>query len=264
MCYIGRRRNELKAHQPLVENEKNLGVVLDGELDYRQPIVSRKESLALNGGSDRYHDDPSTQRVCTMGKPARQTMFRRLTQEAITEYVGGVPQLARLPTLVQVNIFNALARNAISLHVSNEWLACDAISPFSLQGPGLGPLSVATTSHEACPESLRPTALQVSVPHHPWIDLLPIPRLRDNIISAILDSNIYDEDSLCYDMVEVSSESDKPCLIVWGEPWDPRGWEASVAFLRKWGWLLKGCPEICESTNNWRVKRGESRLRFGN
>ena len=190
-------------------------------------------------------------------------MFRRLTQQAIAEYVSGSLRPGRLPALIQVNVFNALARNAAALCVSEDWLLCEAISPFSLQGPGLGPLAVALTSSPSCPDSLRPTALQLSVPHHPWIDLLPIPHLRDNIIHAAGVSAVCDEDNLCYDMVEVSSESDKASLIVWGEPWDPRGWEASVAFLRKWGGLLKGCPEILEATNYWRQKRGDTRLTFG-
>lgn len=198
-----------------------------------------------------------------MGSPSRQVMFRRLTEQAIAEYVSGLLRPGRLPAIIQVNVFNALGRNAAALCVSKDWLLCEAISPFSLQGPGLGALAMALTSSQSCPDSLRPTALQLSVLHHPWIDLLPIPRLRDNILYATAVSAICDEDSLCYDMVEVSSESDKASLIVWGEPWDPRGWEVSVAFLRKWGWLLKGCPELLEATNYWRQKRGDTRLAFG-
>ena len=31
----------------------------------------------------------------------------------------------------------------------------------------------------------------------------------------------------------------------------------SEGFLRKWGWLLNGLPELLEATNRWRVERGE-------
>lgn len=197
-----------------------------------------------------------------MYKPLKQTQFRGQTEEALAEYVTGTLRPIRLPSLVSVNIFNALARNAATLRISKEWLEEEAISPFNLHGPGLGQLFIELSLRGACPDSLRPTALQLSVPHHPWIDLLPIPRLRDNILNAIEDPNVCDEDILCYDMVEVNNEHEKPCLIVWGESWDPHGWEASVAFLRKWGWLLKGCPEILQATNYWRQKRGETRLVF--
>jgi hypothetical protein len=212
---------------------------------------------------DKAGDEAPARRVCTMGRPSKQTKFRRLTEQAIAEYVSGSLRPGRLPGLIQVNVFNALARNAAALRVSKDWLLCEAISPFNLHGPGLGSLAAALTSSPSCPDSLRPTALQLSIPHHPWIDLLPVAHLRDNILYATEISAVCDEDDLCYDMVEVSSESDKASLIVWGEPWDPRGWEISVAFLRKWGGLLKGCPEMLEATNYWRQKRGDTRLAFG-
>jgi hypothetical protein len=34
----------------------------------------------------------------------------------------------------------------------------------------------------------------------------------------------------------------------------------SVPFLRKWGWLVRDCPEIFEGTNYWRGMRGERQL----
>lgn len=73
-----------------------------------------------------------------------------------------------------------------------------------------------------------------------------------------------DDDDLCFDMAEFDAPRDRESmsLIVWGEPWDPRGWEATVPFLRKWGWLLEGCTELLEGTNYWRTRRGERKLEF--
>ncbi|KAH6723473.1 hypothetical protein BKA61DRAFT_586519 [Leptodontidium sp. MPI-SDFR-AT-0119] len=51
-------------------------------------------------------------------------------------------------------------------------------------------------------------------------------------------------------------------IIVRGEPWDPRSWEVSTGFLRKWGWILKGCPDILEATNYCRHNKGEKKLSF--
>lgn len=55
--------------------------------------------------------------------------------------------------------------------------------------------------HLTCPErlleipgNLRPTALQCEVLHHPWIDLLPVPKMRDNLILA---EDTYDGAELC-------------------------------------------------------------------
>jgi hypothetical protein len=107
--------------------------------------------------------------------------------------------------------------------------------------------------------------LQLNVLHHPWIDLFPIARLRDNILWASVCHDVVDEDELWYDLVEMKSTNDgkpSPSLIAWGQPWDPRGWEVSVPFLQKWGYLLQGCPEILDSTNFWRESRGERRLKI--
>ena len=49
-------------------------------------------------------------------------------------------------------------------------------------------------------------------------------------------------------------------LAVWGEPWDPQSWEMSEPFVRKWAWLIEGCPEIMLSTNLWRSMRGDKPL----
>ena len=87
--------------------------------------------------------------------------------------------------------------------------------------------------------------------------------MRDNMLRGIA-AGLFEEDELCLDLVAVDGqlEADRAVLIVWGEAWDPRNWEASVPFLRKWGGLVRGCPEILEATNYWREKRGERKILF--
>jgi hypothetical protein len=46
-------------------------------------------------------------------------------------------------------------------------------------------------------------------------------------------------------------------LIVWGEPHDMRNWEATPGFLAKWAWVVAGCHDLVESSNHWRMLRGE-------
>jgi hypothetical protein len=85
--------------------------------------------------------------------------------------------------------------------------------------------------------------------------------MRDNLIRLAGTYNTYD---LSLDLSKrifegFDSEEQYGCMI-WGEPWTVRGWEVSEGFVKKWGFLLKGCPEIIESTNHWREMRGEERL----
>ncbi|KPM46332.1 hypothetical protein AK830_g213 [Neonectria ditissima] len=161
---------------------------------------------------------------CRLTARSKQLMVNKFAQQAYAEYIAGAHCLGNLPTLMEVNVFYALSRNATALGICEEWLTYDAISPFCRHGPGLNryPMETASTAPITRPKSLQPTELQLSIPHHPWIDLFPVPRLRDNFLSAIENADTIDEDELCYDMVEISDAGEaKPSLIIWGEPWDP-------------------------------------------
>jgi hypothetical protein len=158
---------------------------------------------------------------------------------------------------VRVNVFYALARNIALLGFDDAWLTDDAVSPFNRQGP-------LPETAPACPDTLRPTQLQVSVSHHPWIDLFPCPRMRDNFLAAVLlhGEDAIDEDALCRDVVDGGAEAGTEALIAWTDSWSPRGWEVTEAFLRKWGWLVRGCVEMQAGTNAWRQRRGLPSLKF--
>lgn len=195
--------------------------------------------------------------------PQRLASLRHYMQMAYEDYTLSTPRPAFLQVLIRLNVLNAMANNAMALGLPVEGLCHDEfISPFNFYGPRL-PDSIDPLAK--LPDSLRPTAIQMTVTHHPWIDTFPIPRLRDNVLQGILTEDL-DEDDLCKDLLRVEDEKtadEKPALIIWGDPWDVRGWEASVAFLKKWGWLMTGCPELLASTNYWRAQRGEKRLNFG-
>ncbi|RBR01661.1 hypothetical protein FVER53590_25487 [Fusarium verticillioides] len=189
---------------------------------------------------------------CVLLRPDAQGAIRQFVKKAYEDYVLGCRQPWYLSTLIQVNVFNALVQNGIALGFSDRWQRKGVISPFSIIG-----------SLEPCdsyPENLQPTALQRTVRHHPWIDLYPIPKMRDNILPSL---QHLDKDELCSDLLDVKPGLDeKPSLVVWGDPWDIRGWEASDLFIQKWGWMLEGCRDILQATNYWRESRGEDKMLF--
>ena len=163
-----------------------------------------------------------------------------------------------LPTVTRLNAFDALARNALILEIPVELLESDDDnSPFLLQGHQ----SLQTRNY---PGQLAPTLLQKSIKHHPWLDLLPIPGLRDNILRGI-EAGLLDEECLCQelvcDLLNLDATS-KPSLMIWGDSWDISGWEFSPDFFRKWACLLAGSPEVWRATNYWRAKRCEMRLEY--
>lgn len=169
-------------------------------------------------------------------------------------YIIGSPRVDQLLTLIQFNVFRAFLNNTVSMGFTMEWLeSADAISPFCFAS------SIQMSS--LCPASLQPTSRQVAVSHHPWIDLLPVPTMRENLLCAL--ENDWDDTDLCRDLVEFCQEPKELVgLIIWGEPWDPSGWEITEGFLKKWAWVVKDCIELFKSTDHWREMRGDKKL-FG-
>ena len=168
------------------------------------------------------------------------------------DYSLGSPRVDQLLTLIQFNVFRALVENTSVLGFTMDWLDEETISPWYA--------GVSKTRLSLCPANLRPTSLQQEISHHPWIDLFPIPQMRDNLLQRYGD---FDETDLCNDLVDFYDVSnDETGLIVWREPWHPSGWEVSETFLHKWDWVVKGCDDLAKSTNYWRGIRGEEPLVF--
>jgi hypothetical protein len=184
----------------------------------------------------------------------------RFMERALSDWSRSLPIPRDLPTLTRLNAFDALARNALVLGISVESLESgDGDSPLLCERRPPAPVSTDGTLR-LFPTHLSPTALQKTVKHHPWLDLFPIPRMRDNILQGIQDG-ILDEDMLCNELVcdllnlEGSSAAS---LIIWGDSWEMGQWGFSPDFFKRWGALLQGCEEVWHATNRWRAKRGET------
>ncbi|OJZ84341.1 hypothetical protein ASPFODRAFT_166048 [Aspergillus luchuensis CBS 106.47] len=113
---------------------------------------------------------------------------------------------------------------------------------------------------------LRPSQEQITIEHHPIIDILPFRTLRRNLITRQHD---IDEDEFFEDMLSG--------LVCWGgagigkrdrqvstgyastgTPWDVRSWEGKVWFLKKYWALLGGEDgELVRQSEWWRSIRGD-------
>lgn len=139
----------------------------------------------------------------------------------------------------------------------NEMDDENSISAFNSQNPTV------VARRRLLPESLQPTALQLAVLHHPWIDAFPFPTFRDKLMIhadalAANDGELSDA-TLCSDMLGLEAHASAG-FLVWGNPWDASAWEMSEKFFRKWHWILGGCDELVKWTNYWRARRGEPGL----
>ncbi|KAJ8128030.1 hypothetical protein O1611_g5603 [Lasiodiplodia mahajangana] len=165
-----------------------------------------------------------------------------------------------LPTTVRLNVISALASNAVSLSIPFADLESDeSVSPFNRQGP---PPPGIPSPNLTTMENLRPTALQKAVVHHPWVDVFPIPGIRDNILRGLAGA-LFDEDELCGALFNLDNDDDALApIVVWADPSQAESWELSPTFLKKWGFLIMGCPEVLDATNAWRRRRGQRGIDF--
>ncbi|EXK75869.1 hypothetical protein FOQG_19367 [Fusarium oxysporum f. sp. raphani 54005] len=144
-------------------------------------------------------------------------------------------------------------------------------------------------THRTMPIDLLPTQLQMKNPHPTWMDTLPFPEIRDNLIRRqYLFNHKHFLEDLVGDLVYLhplpaqnqsgpvsttssqlhrqqddgQSASDGKGLILWGEPYLKENWEATARFLTKWSWAVEGCRELVDISNKWRTTRGEYSLQI--
>lgn len=194
--------------------------------------------------------------ACAHAPPNAREYLRWFEAIAEKSYLTGSPQIDHLVSLTRLNVHRAIQTNIRAIGMTADWTCCDdTISIFNLYSP-----VTPTFNMETIPASLRPTDIQRSIPHHPWLDFFPFPRMRDILIAA---EHLFDDDDLCHDLMAFwDTKNTQATLVVWGDSWEPRNWEVTEAFLVKWGWLLRGSPELVVSTNYWRRRRGERPLRW--
>ncbi|KZM20307.1 hypothetical protein ST47_g8448 [Ascochyta rabiei] len=129
-----------------------------------------------------------------------------LEATARTAYAKRSPRTDILLGLTQLNVRRALLANIEVLGLTASEMDGDALSPFSISGTWRP-----EQAKDQLPVALRPTMVQRSVPHHPWLDLLPDAAFRNNLI--LLDAaGLLDEEQLCRDMCG------RYGVIVWKDP----------------------------------------------
>ncbi|KIW18033.1 hypothetical protein PV08_02320 [Exophiala spinifera] len=139
--------------------------------------------------------------------------------------------------LVGESCFAATLSIATGLGISRASYVNDHPSPFS---------SSSTANIHTIPADLRPTAIQIMLPHPCYLDCIPFPHFRS--MAVYLSSlNRLDHCSLFLDIMHDG-------MVCWGRhganarygrsmrdsvPWSKRSWEVKPWFLRKWAWIAK-------------------------
>jgi len=168
----------------------------------------------------------------------------------------------------EAGFFAAVAANAYALGMLSldQMMREEGVSPFSI-GPETGhhpsQLHAVRSRFLSITPDLQPTDSQLTIGHHPYIDVIPWRTFRENTLRALYhDPPLIDENELCDDFA-------KGGLVCWGSqrnslgmeagvPWDRRSWEPKVWFLRKWWFLVGGWDqEMWNSARWWYGMRGD-------
>jgi hypothetical protein len=161
--------------------------------------------------------------------------------------------------ILELKLLRGCMMIAKRMNIEDLLWSLDSMSPFT--DPALSGLSF-----DHLPVNLRPTPTQQRIPHHPMLDILVWPVVRDKLIlvfsqpveerppiaaspTALLD--------LVYD-IEDSAEG----VRIWGDdPYDAENWETGEAVFKKWWWAIDS--SIIGKSNKLRMERGAPLLGAG-
>ena len=154
--------------------------------------------------------DEDAMQIAVFGKsfPVRKVGTETSDLDPYLRTYLALPGLAehRYLQLPQYSLLRAFIRNADMLGLDPFLFSDDdALSPWTISNPYT----------PTRPHTLSPTPIQLCTPHHPYLDVIAIPSMRDNMIVAALSDE--QEDEVCKDM-HVDS------FKVWGsQPWNAMG-----------------------------------------
>ncbi|KAH7169656.1 uncharacterized protein B0J16DRAFT_376730 [Fusarium flagelliforme] len=161
------------------------------------------------------------------------------TWSAYNDYNSGVPQPRYLPTPTHLNALDAMARNTAVIGFHQRALP---------RRPHL------TLQHaQAQPPQ--------TIIHHPWIDLILIPRFRDSVLLAT-DAGMLDEDKFCAGMLSLDDCRGKDAaLVVRAGSWDSRGsGHLVLSFKNMDGWRRNVTSLLGDEQMAW-LERGDENSR---
>lgn len=251
-----------------------------GGADENKMRIGRRSHLVFL--TDMYNDMLSTEDVELYSQQLN------IHQQLACYSFSGSPLADHLLHLVNYNAFRGFFCNKATLSQLTDHLVVTRSGTEKLDiMAGLKRVAIVIAASPHIPPDLQPTALQSRQAHATWIDLLPCPRMRDNLITHHDEFNHW---SLVNDVMgnllddimfnkygegagpkrrngPAGHKFDGPAshrrgIIIWGEPHQMTSWEITPGFLDRWGWAVAGCDDLMKATNQWRSLRCEKPLKF--
>lgn len=177
----------------------------------------------------------------------------------------------------QLCTLTALFSIAMHIKISQDVLCNDDLrSPFfqicATSADALAKANMVTAvkkSFKTLKPDMRPTHEQITIDHSPYIDIIPFPGLRNNLIKR---QGEFDEEEFFLDLltglvcwggagVGKRDRNASTGKVSTGTAWDPRSWEGQQWFVQKYWHLLGGEEgDLVRQTEWWRSMRGDDPL----
>jgi hypothetical protein len=122
---------------------------------------------------------------------------------------------------------------------------------------------LASVSDPSVPSWLQPTVAQQTIPHHPFIDILPWPSVRSKLIVTFAQpvqlrpTAARDVNPLL--VLMANTDDDVEGCRVNGDGFDANDWEVGQAYFSNWWWWTLD-PQIVNLSNEKRLKLGASKI----
>lgn len=155
--------------------------------------------------------------------------------------------------MLELNLLRGAVAIAKRLSVDDLIWSLDSLSPF------YG--SMETFSQ--LPSNLTPTAFQRQHPHHPALDILPWPTVRDKLILVFSQPLELRPPSAKSPLALVNFiydlEDPAEGVRIWGDdPYSDQNWEVGQKLFSNWWWALDN--QVLKRSNELRLNRGASLL----
>ncbi|KAH8172814.1 hypothetical protein LIA77_07069 [Sarocladium implicatum] len=154
----------------------------------------------------------------------------------------------------ELTLLKALLRIATRLNCHHKIWSLDAPSPF-----------IANTAPPAhtLPAIWRPTTAQLTIPHHPLIDLIPWPSVRDRLLAVMTLPPEERPESTGGEMwfhnfVYDLEDNAEGVRIYGGDPYDAGSWEVGQTLFERWWFVFD--RRVVDKSNEWRRLRGAPAL----
>jgi hypothetical protein len=143
-----------------------------------------------------------------------------------------------------LTLLRACVTIATRLGIAMQVWDCSSKSPFYVGSDSVSDISASSgmgVDVAALPENLRPTRTQRLVPHHPLLDILPWPGVRDKLILFFAQPVGVRPPGLDRGQLVADLEDEAEGVVVRAEgmePWEMGSWEVGKAIEKRWWFVL--------------------------